>query len=102
MIPSHDCENGITATIDSILNQSIPVYEVIIVPNGSKEHNRRIVAVIRNKYRLISCKPHVSKKPYVPFEEPYAFFAGICKGNNKDVYTRLLIICKKFGKRQML
>ena len=99
VIPSHDCDNSINATIDSVLNQSIPVYELIIVPNGSEEHNRKIVAAIKSKHRLISCEPRVSRKPYVPFEEPYAYFAGICKGKNKDVYTRLLIICKTFGNK---
>ena len=73
------------------------------MPNGSEEHNSRIVAAIEKKYKLIGCKPHVCRKPYVPFEEPYEYYAGVTKRKGTDRHrnfnTRLIVLCKTFGNK---
>ena len=83
--------------MDSVLKQSLPPYELIVVPNGTEEHNRRIVSAIMAKYDLVPCEPRVSKKPYVPFEDPYAFYAGLYA--NPHAPVRVIILCKRYGNK---
>ena len=88
VIPAHDCERSIVGTIESVLNQSLPPDELIVVPNGSDEHNRKIVEAIRKKYKLKSYEP-IEENRRILFEKPYAFYA----------WRNIKVLCKVFGNK---
>ena len=46
IIPTYNREKTITKAIESVLNQTYPVQEVIVVDNGSKNHTEEVVGWI--------------------------------------------------------
>lgn len=56
IIPSFNCELYIAETIRSVLNQSMPDVEVIVVDDGSSDKTREIVSAFGAPVRLIAQK----------------------------------------------
>lgn len=50
IIPMHNAENKITATLNSILNQEIPFTELIIIDDCSTDNSIQIVEHFKNKH----------------------------------------------------
>jgi glycosyltransferase involved in cell wall biosynthesis len=55
VIPAYNAEDTITHAIESILKQSCPVEEIIIIDDGSTDGTRDLLQHISQKYTLVRC-----------------------------------------------
>lgn len=53
VIPAYNCEKYIARSIDSVLNQTRPVNEIIVVDDGSTDHTAQIVKSYGDQVRYI-------------------------------------------------
>ena len=53
VIPCHNCSLTIVRAIESILNQSVPVDEIICVNDASTDRTLEILTVIKNKCSIL-------------------------------------------------
>jgi glycosyltransferase involved in cell wall biosynthesis len=58
VIPSYNKENEIKKTIQSVLNQTFPNFEIIIVNDGSTDHSLQIAKNISDSRIRIIDKPN--------------------------------------------
>jgi glycosyltransferase involved in cell wall biosynthesis len=50
VIPLYNRENSIEATVDSVLKQSVPVHEIVIVDDASKDNSVEVVRALEQKH----------------------------------------------------
>ncbi|WP_437185834.1 glycosyltransferase family 2 protein [Planctomicrobium sp. SH668] len=60
VIPAYNAEKTILTTIESVLAQTVPVHEIIVVDDGSKDQT---LAVIRNSIPSVRCVQQVNAGP---------------------------------------
>jgi len=53
IIPSYNCAAYLGRTIDSVLNQTYPAYEIIVVDDGSQDNTREIVQGYGSKVKYL-------------------------------------------------
>lgn len=56
VMPAHNAANTIAASIDSVLNQSYPQIELIVIDDESSDETRNIVARYNSRLKLITQK----------------------------------------------
>ena len=54
IVPAYNCSATIDAAIESILQQSTPVDEVIVVNDGSSDNTRSVCEAMGKKIKLIN------------------------------------------------
>ncbi len=54
IIPAYNAEKTISATVESVLKQTLPPYEVIVVNDGSKDRTQEIVEAMGERVILIN------------------------------------------------
>lgn len=59
IIPVYNEDNTITKVIEKILNQELPIYEIIIVDDFSSDNSAQIINQLSKRYKII--KPYFKK-----------------------------------------
>ncbi|WP_317124738.1 glycosyltransferase [Faecalibacter macacae] len=77
VIPAHNEEEFIKITLDSLVNQTITPYQVVIVNDNSTDNTQIIIEEYANKYEWITLFNRISKGEHQPGSKVIqAFLAG--------------------------
>ena len=92
-IPAYDCADSIASTVKSLVQQSRPPEEILVVPNGSFEGNRAIVEALGSVTELRPVSALPADNVNFRYEKPYACYLGDVAG------ACLLVLCKRWGNK---
>ncbi len=88
-IPSYNCSQTIPITLESLLSQQYPEFEIIVVDSDSNDHTREVIQRYRsdrlilhvepgaNRYELMNKGIEYSSGEYIKFLFPGDFY--VCK-----------------------
>lgn len=88
VIPSYNCSQSISVTLESLLNQNYPDYEIIIIDADSTDHTRDVILRYRsdrvifhgetkaNRYELMNKGIEYAQGEYINFLFPGDFYVG--------------------------
>lgn len=64
LIPAHNEERSIKATVDSCLRQTRPFDQIVVVNDGSTDHTGEILATYRKRIKVVTIMPATGNKSH--------------------------------------
>src|SRR5262245_12542579 len=53
VVPAYNAAKTVSATLDALLAQSLPAFEIVVVDDGSKDHTREVLEPYRDRVKLV-------------------------------------------------